>query len=111
MCVCGARHHVRRVGEVRHYVRYVGRQGAMSGMRKVRRHVRYVEGQGAMSGVWEGNVPCQVCGKARCHVTLSEKAGHHVRCVGKARCHVTYMGKARRHVRYEEGEAPCCHVR
>lgn len=56
-------------------------------------------------------MPRQVCGKTRCHVTLSEKAGHHVRCVGKARHHVTYVGKARRHVRYEEGEAPCRHVR
>lgn len=76
--MCGARHHVRRVGEVRRYVRYVGRQGAMSGMRKVRRHVRYVEGQGAMSGVWEGKVPCQVCGE------------------GEAPCHV-----------YGEGKTPC----
>lgn len=57
--MCGARHHVRRVGEVRRYV-------------------RYVEGQGAMSGVWEGKVPCQVCGE------------------GEAPCHV-----------YGEGKTPC----
>lgn len=124
---CGkVRSHV-RCGDEDHHVRCVW--GA-------RCHVRYVGRQGAMSGVWEGEAPCQVCGMARHHLAWGKRgamSGVGMRiamsgvCVwGEAPCQACGGSKAlcqvcgttRCHVRHEEGEVPrqvCrrtrCHVR